>query len=91
MDRLSIVNRLRYPRAVKAVEFESTMAREGRISLPPELAGEIPEGEHIRVVVMWESAAENDLWRSAGRRRFEAAYAPEDAVYEQLMNDAPVG
>jgi len=27
-------------------------------------------------------------WRAAGRERFEAAYAPEDSVYEQLIDDA---
>jgi hypothetical protein len=27
------------------------------------------------------------VWRVQGRERFEAAYAPEDSIYEQLMDE----
>jgi hypothetical protein len=73
---------------VKAVEFESTIRPGGQIALPPEVAREIPAGEQLRIVVMWDSSGADDAWRSAGRERFEAAYSPEDAVYEQLIDDA---
>ncbi len=75
---------------MKAVEFESTVAPGGQIALPPEVAGEIPPAERLRVVVMWEPADFDSAWRTAGRQRFEAAYSPEDAVYEQLMDDPPI-
>jgi hypothetical protein len=64
------------------VEFESTIAPGGQIALPPEVAKEIPAGEQLRVVVMWEPGDFDSAWRAAGRQRFEAAYAPEDAIYE---------
>jgi hypothetical protein len=51
------------------------------------VAGQIPAGEQLRVVVMWETSNPDAAWRSAGRRVFEAAYCPEDAVYEQLIDD----
>lgn len=72
---------------MKAVEFEGTVTSDGQIALPPEAARDIPAGEQIRVVVMWEPAGLDEEWRALGRQRFEAAYAPEDAVYEQLMDD----
>jgi hypothetical protein len=72
---------------MRAVEFESTVAPGGQIALPPEVASEIPPGEHLRVVVMWEPSHSDPAWRSAGRQRFEAAYSSEDAVYEQLIDD----
>ncbi len=75
---------------MKAVEFESTVAPGGQIALPPEVASEIPPGEQLRVVVMWEPGDSNLAWRTAGRERFEAAYSPEDAVYEQLMDDSAI-
>ncbi len=65
---------------MKAIEFESTASLGGQIAVPPEVASEIPLGEHIHVVVMWESDVDSSL-RLAGRARFEAAYAPEDAIY----------
>lgn len=33
--------------------------------------------------------SENHEWRALGRSQFESAYAPEDAVYDQLLA-APV-
>jgi hypothetical protein len=75
---------------MKAVEFESTVAPGGQIALPPEVATEIPAGERLRVVVMWEPGNSDLTWRTAGRQRFEAAYSPEDAVYEQLMDDSSI-
>jgi hypothetical protein len=75
---------------MRAVEFESTGAPGGQIALPPEVASEIPPGEQLRVVVMWEPLNLDLAWRTAGRRRFEAAYSPEDAVYEQLIDDAAI-
>lgn len=75
---------------MKAIEFESTAAPGGQIALPPEVASEIPLGEHLRVVVMWETADLALPWRVAGRERFEAAYAPEDAIYERLIDDPAV-
>lgn len=70
---------------MKAVEFESTVAAGGQIALPPEIVDEIPSGEHVKVVVMWEHTDEDSAFRAAGRRRFQSAYSPEDAVYEQLL------
>jgi hypothetical protein len=73
---------------MKAVEFESSITQAGMIALPPEVTAEIPVGEQLRVVVMWEPFGSDSAWRSAGRRRFEAAYCPVDAVYEQLTDKA---
>ncbi len=74
---------------MKAVEFETTVSRGGEIVLPPELARDIPSGEIVRVVLLWDAQPTDSTWRQAGRRRFEEAYCPEDSVYEQLAaNDA---
>ncbi len=75
---------------MKAVEFESTVDSGGQIAVPSEIASEIPAGETLRVVVMWEPSDFDLVWRAAGRRQFEAAYSPDDAVYEQLMDDSAV-
>ncbi|MBI4905585.1 MAG: hypothetical protein HY820_18275 [Acidobacteria bacterium] len=72
---------------MKAVEFESTITPGGEIAIPREIAGEIPAGEQLRVVVMWEPSGPDLAWRLAGRERFESAYCPEDAAYEQLIDD----
>ena len=74
---------------MRAVEFETTMKSNGQILLPADLAGNIPSGELVRVVVMWDTSSTDAAWREAGRRKFEEAYCAADAVYEQLVaNDA---
>jgi hypothetical protein len=71
---------------MKVVEFEGTVTPSGQITVPAEIAGKIPPGEPLHVVPQWSKAVnEDDAWRIQGRQRFEAAYAPEDAVYDQLM------
>jgi hypothetical protein len=74
------------------VEFNGVISAAGEIALPPEVISEVPAGEHLKVVIMREDLPESDLdaaCRAAGRRRFEAVYAPEDSIYEQLLEDIP--
>jgi len=72
---------------MNAVEFKSTITPAGELAIPREIAGEIPAGEQLRVVVMWQPSGADLAWRSAGRERFDAAYCPEDSVYEKLIDD----
>lgn len=77
---------------MKAFEFETTVNRGGEIVLPPELAGDIPDGEPVRVRLMWDASPGDTGWRDAGRRQFEQAYCAADDVYERLAaDDAPKG
>lgn len=73
---------------MKTVEFKSSVTQSGQIALPPGIAQEIPAGASLHVVLMWDWDQSGELWRTAGRERFEAAYAPEDDIYEKL-NDGP--
>jgi hypothetical protein len=74
---------------MKAVEFEGTVTPDGQIAIPAEIAEQLPLGERLHVLLQWDAASEEDTtWRTQGRQRFEAAYAPEDAVYDQLMDEA---
>jgi hypothetical protein len=62
---------------MNTVEFEGTVTPNGQMVIPAE----------IHVVLQGDRATDEDgAWRSEGRQRFEAAYAPEDAIYDQLMD-----
>jgi hypothetical protein len=74
---------------MKAVEFECTVTSDGQIALRAEIAQQLPPGGSLHVVLRWDAADEDDAWRAQGRERFEGAYVPEDAVYEQLMDETP--
>lgn len=75
---------------MKAVEFESTMTQSGQITLPPEILRDIPAGEQLKIVIMWNPSDIDPSWKAAGLQRFNEAYCPEDAVYEQLADGTPV-
>jgi hypothetical protein len=72
---------------MKVVEFEGTVRENGQIEFPADVAGQLTPGESLRVVL--ERDDEGSAWRSEGRKSFEAAYAPEDSIYEQLMDETP--
>jgi hypothetical protein len=73
---------------MKTVDFRAEIKPDGQISVPREIASQVPPGEQVEVVLRWGSGGDDDAWREAGRRRFEAAYSSDDSVYEQLINDA---
>ena len=77
-----------HDKSMRAAEFESVVSPSGQILLPPSVASEIPPGEQLRVVVMWDRPDE-DLadWKLAGHLHLETAYCPEDEIYERLMDD----
>jgi hypothetical protein len=60
----------------------------GQIDVPPEIASQVPRGEEVRVMLLWDSTADDREWGAAGSARFESAYCPEDAVYEELIHDS---
>jgi hypothetical protein len=74
---------------MKTADFRGQIAPDGQIAVPPEIASQVPPGEKVAVVLAWGVSDEESAWREAGRRRFECAYVPDDAVYEQLINDPP--
>ena len=72
---------------MKTADFRSELTPGGQISVPPEIASQVPQGEQVQVVLRWGVSEEDATWRQAGRQQFEAAYADEDSVYESLIHD----
>ena len=72
---------------MKTADFRGELAPNGQIAVPAEIAAQVPPGEQIQVVLHWGISAEDTVWRAAGRRQFEAAYAADDSVYETLIHD----
>ena len=72
---------------MKTAGFRSELTPNGQIAVPPEIAAQVPSGEQIQVLLSWGISDEDAVWREAGRRRFEGAYAADDSVYESLIDD----
>jgi hypothetical protein len=73
---------------MKTADFRGEVMPNGQITVPPEIASQVPPGEPIQVVLQWDISEDDTAWRAAGRRQFEAAYAADDSVYERLIHDA---
>jgi hypothetical protein len=74
---------------MKTADFKSELTPEGHITVPPEIAAQVPPGEQLQVFIWWGAAEDDSAWRKTGRRRFEAAYAADDSIYESLIHDTP--
>ncbi len=71
---------------MKTADFTVELSN-GQIAVPPEIAAQVAPGEQILVTLSWGISDDDAGWRAAGRRRFEAAYADDDSVYESLTHD----
>ena len=74
---------------MKTADFIGELTPNGQIVVPPEIASQVPPGEQVQIVLQWGVSMDDTAWRAAGRRRFEAAYAADDSVYELLNHDPP--
>jgi hypothetical protein len=72
---------------MKTADFRGELTPNGQIIVPPEIASQVPPGEQIQIVLQWGASVDDTVWRAAGRRRFEAAYAADNSVYELLIHD----
>src|SRR5437660_12186937 len=73
---------------MKTADFKGKLTPGGQIAVPPDIAALVPPGEQIQVVLEWGISEDDADWRAAGRRKFEAAYAADDSIYESLIHDA---
>ena len=74
---------------MKTADFRGQLMANGQIAVPPDVAAQVPPGEQIQVVLQWGIADDDAAWRAVGRRRFDAAYAVDDSIYESLIHDPP--
>ena len=66
-------------------EFKAVVARNGQLNVPSDIAGQIPAGKELHVVLTWEAAVESDAIRLANKLR-ENSYAASvgETVYDSL-------
>ncbi len=71
---------------MRSADFSAELTPSGQISVPPEVASQVPPGERLQVVLVWGDSEDDTAWRTVGRRSFDSAYASDDSVYEELMD-----
>src|ERR1017187_7645527 len=72
-------------KGMKTADFKGELTPNGHIAVPPDIVALVPPGKQILVALQWGISEDDSAWRAAGRRQFEAAYAPADSIYESLI------
>jgi hypothetical protein len=67
-------------------EFKAVVSPSGQITLPTNVAGQIPAGKELHIVLTWEAPVDNRSYRALGQKLNEASsYASvEETVYDSL-------
>ena len=70
-------------------EFKAAVSQNGQITLPADVAGQIPSGKELHVVLTWEAPTDNTSYRALGTKLHEAssyaaAAGAEETVYDSL-------
>ncbi len=50
---------------MKIADFRGEITPNGQISVPPEIASQVPPGEKVAVVITWGVSEEENAWREA--------------------------
>lgn len=66
-------------------EFKAVVSANGQIAVPSDVAGQIPAGKQLHVVLTWEAPADSDELSVGRRMRAVAAQVGgEGSVYDSL-------
>jgi hypothetical protein len=70
---------------MRAIEFQGRLTGQGSISIPGDIAHELPPDSPVRVILLWDNS-EDSAWKSLSSDRLGNAYAAGEDVYESLLN-----
>jgi len=71
----------RYPSSMNAIEFTTELSEKPVLTIPSEIAQQLPKAGKARVIVITNSVADDDEWQAAAYEQFLPDDTREDAVY----------
>jgi hypothetical protein len=69
---------------MKALEFEARLNPDHTLTVPAELAAQLPGGAPVRVLLLVPAADEEQEWKRLAAEQFFKGYAEGDAIYDEL-------
>ena len=69
---------------MKLLEFQTQIASDGTLRLPPDIAAQILGDDSVRVVLVVGDSSEDEDWKQLTAERFLAGYSPGDDIYDAL-------
>jgi len=69
---------------MRALEFESRLSKDANLRVPENLAGQIPTGEAVRVIVLLPEGAEDEDWQRLTSEQLLSGYGESDSIYDAV-------
>jgi len=69
---------------MKAVEFQTQLSADQTLAVPASIAGCIPVGRQVRVLVLVPEDETAQEWEQLAAQDFGQGYADSDAIYDKL-------
>ena len=69
---------------MKALEFKTQVNPDHTLSVPPDLAAQLPSGQDLRVLLLIADTEEEQAWEQTAALEFGQGYAESDAIYDQF-------
>ena len=69
---------------MKALQFETRLGRDRVLTVPADVAAQVPDGQQVRVILVLDEAGDDDPWPAVTAEQFLAGYDEADAIYDQL-------
>jgi hypothetical protein len=69
---------------MQAWEFQSALNANQTITVPPNVAGRIPQGVPVRVLVLVGEGEADKEWEELAALEFGQGYSDGDAIYDDL-------
>jgi hypothetical protein len=67
---------------MQAVEFTIELGANRVVTIPEEIAAQLPEVGRARVIILTGDDSEDAQWRAGAYQQFTGDDSPEDAVYD---------
>jgi hypothetical protein len=67
-----------------AHEFQARFNPDGTLNLPEEIARRLTPGQNVRVLVLVQEPAEEELWQGLSTEPFLAGFVEADAIADRL-------
>lgn len=69
---------------MKALEFQVRINPDHTLTLPPEVAAQIQQGQAVRVILLIPESEEDRDWERLTAEQFLKGYTESDALYDNL-------
>jgi hypothetical protein len=67
---------------MQAVEFTTELGEQPVVTIPREIAAQLPKSGHARIIILTGDDPDGSEWRNGAYQQFARDDSPEDSVYD---------